>query len=161
MPQVFINEIFKDLINRYVITYINDMLIYFASYDDHVHHIRMVLSRLLQHHLYVKAEKFIRIPSCSSGISSRRGEWRWTPARFNYNSITNPLTSFLHGKPRQMQWTEQAQAAFMQLKRSFTTALILRHPDRNLPFIVEVDTFSCGIGAVMSQRHGNMWKIYS
>ncbi|KAK3571464.1 hypothetical protein QTP86_012089 [Hemibagrus guttatus] len=80
MPQVFINEIFKDLINRYVITYINDMLIYFASYDDHVHHIRMVLSRLLQHHLYVKAEKFIRIPSCSSGISSRRGEWRWTPA---------------------------------------------------------------------------------
>ncbi|KAK3518605.1 hypothetical protein QTP70_005523 [Hemibagrus guttatus] len=47
--QAFINEIPKDLIWRYVIAYIDDILIYSTSYDDHVHHVRIVLTRLLHH----------------------------------------------------------------------------------------------------------------
>lgn len=46
------------------------------------------------------------------------------------------------------------------LKTSFTTAPILKYPDPNLPFIVEVDASDCGIGAVLSQRHGNPSKLY-
>ncbi|KAK3529301.1 hypothetical protein QTP70_029172 [Hemibagrus guttatus] len=55
---------------------------------------------------------------------------------------------------------EQVQAAFMQLKRSFTMALILRHRDPRLPFIVEVHASSCGIGAVLSQCYGSPGKVY-
>ncbi|KAK3519842.1 hypothetical protein QTP70_006677 [Hemibagrus guttatus] len=55
--QAFINEIFKDLINKYVITYIDNILIYSTSYNNHIHNVRTVLTRLLQHQLYVKAEK--------------------------------------------------------------------------------------------------------
>ncbi|KAK3538552.1 hypothetical protein QTP86_006716 [Hemibagrus guttatus] len=55
--QAFINKIFKDIINQYVITYIDDILIYSTSYDDHVHHVQTVLTRLLHHQFYVKAEK--------------------------------------------------------------------------------------------------------
>ncbi|KAK3516954.1 hypothetical protein QTP70_028250, partial [Hemibagrus guttatus] len=78
----------------------------------------------------------------------------------NYSSIANPLTSLLWGKPRQLHWTEQAHAAFAQQKRSSTTAPILRHLDPSLPFIVEVDASSCGIGAVLSQHDGDPGKLY-
>ncbi|KAK3509956.1 hypothetical protein QTP70_023785, partial [Hemibagrus guttatus] len=37
--------------------YIDDILIYSTSLEDHVCHVRMVLSHLLQHNLYVKFEK--------------------------------------------------------------------------------------------------------
>ncbi|KAK3548499.1 hypothetical protein QTP70_013345 [Hemibagrus guttatus] len=46
--QAFINEIFKDLINNYVITYIDNILIYSTSYGNHIHHVRTVLTWLLQ-----------------------------------------------------------------------------------------------------------------
>ncbi|KAK3518633.1 hypothetical protein QTP70_006071 [Hemibagrus guttatus] len=55
--QAFINEISKDLIGRYIIAYIDDILIYSALYDNHVHHVRTVLAWLLQHQLYVKGKK--------------------------------------------------------------------------------------------------------
>ncbi len=77
-----------------------------------------------------------------------------------YSSIAAPLTSLLGGKPRKLSWTEPAHVAFETLKTSFTTAPILKHPDPDLPFIVEVDASDLGIGAVLSQRHGNPGKIF-
>ncbi|KAK3561496.1 hypothetical protein QTP86_005997 [Hemibagrus guttatus] len=76
------------------------------------------------------------------------------------SSIAHPLTSLLRGKPRKLCWTEQAQAAFSQLKQSLTTAPILSHPDPNIPFIVEVDASNYGIGAILSQRQGNPGKAH-
>ncbi|KAL0160767.1 hypothetical protein M9458_044492 [Cirrhinus mrigala] len=55
--QSFINEIFKDILNQYVIAYIDDILIYSKTEAEHVQHVRTVLSRLLENQLYVKAEK--------------------------------------------------------------------------------------------------------
>ncbi|KAK3518591.1 hypothetical protein QTP70_004087 [Hemibagrus guttatus] len=55
--QAFINEIFKYLLGSYVITYIDDILIYSATYKDHICHVTTVLTRLLHNQLYVKAEK--------------------------------------------------------------------------------------------------------
>ncbi|KAK3516146.1 hypothetical protein QTP70_005403 [Hemibagrus guttatus] len=142
--QAFINEIFKDLINRCFIAYIDNILIFSTSYDDHVHHVQIVLPRLLQHQLYAKSEK------C---------EFHKDTITF-LSSIANPLTSFLQHKPRRLYWMEQAQAAFTQLKRSFTTAPILIHPDPCLPFIIEVDASSCLIGVVLPECHGNPGKVY-
>ncbi|KAK3514054.1 hypothetical protein QTP70_002754 [Hemibagrus guttatus] len=69
----------------------------------------------------------------------------------NYSSVAGPLTSLLKGKPRRLAWTDQAQAAFQRLKECFTMAPILRHPDPDLPFVVEVDASNSGIGAMLSQ----------
>ncbi|KAK3542495.1 hypothetical protein QTP86_027718, partial [Hemibagrus guttatus] len=57
LKETFINQVFKDLIDKYVITYINDILIYLAIYDDYLHHVCTMLTQLLHHQLYVKAEK--------------------------------------------------------------------------------------------------------
>ncbi|KAK3569110.1 hypothetical protein QTP86_022143 [Hemibagrus guttatus] len=167
--QALINGVFQDLLGKWVIAYIDDILVYSASLEEHVLHVWEVLSRLQQHHLYVKLEKceFHRSTVTFLGyVVSRRGvemdvvkvravtDW---PApttvremqcflsfanfyrRFirNYSSVAGLLTSLLKGKPKRLAWTDQARAAFQQLKDCFTTAPILRHPDPDLPFVVE------------------------
>ncbi|KAK3556472.1 hypothetical protein QTP70_008336 [Hemibagrus guttatus] len=78
----------------------------------------------------------------------------------NYSVTAAPLTSLLKGKPSRLKWTEDATRAFTNLKDSFTTAPILKHPDPNLPFVVEVDASDSGIGAILSQRHGQPGKLF-
>ncbi|KAK3533738.1 hypothetical protein QTP70_025055 [Hemibagrus guttatus] len=190
--QALINGVFQDLLGKWVIAYIDDILMYSASPEEHVLHVREVLFRLQQHHLYVKLEKceFHRATVTFLGyVISRRGvemdmvkvravtDWPapttvWELQRFlgfanfyrrfirNYSSVAGPLTSLLRGKPKRLVWTDQAQAAFQQLKDCFTTASILRHPDPDLQFVVEVDASSSGLGAVLSQRHGKPGKLH-
>ncbi|KAI2658554.1 Transposon Tf2-9 polyprotein [Labeo rohita] len=55
--QAFVNDVFRDMLNRWVIIYIDDILIYSNSYSEHVQHVRAVLQRLVKHELYAKEEK--------------------------------------------------------------------------------------------------------
>ncbi|KAI2665814.1 Transposon Tf2-9 polyprotein [Labeo rohita] len=55
--QAFINEVFRDMLHRWVVVYIDDILIYSTSYEKHVRHVRAVLQRLISHQLYAKEEK--------------------------------------------------------------------------------------------------------
>lgn len=51
------NDVLRDMLNRFVFMYIDDILIFSKSLEDHVQHVRMVLLRLLEHSFFVKAEK--------------------------------------------------------------------------------------------------------
>ncbi|KAK3566461.1 hypothetical protein QTP86_033942 [Hemibagrus guttatus] len=190
--QALINGVFHNLLGKWVIAYIDDILVYSNSPEEHVRHVREVLSRLQRHHLYVKLEKceFHRTTVTFLGyVISQRGvemdavkvrsvtEW---PApttirelqrflgfanfyrRFiqNYSTVAGPLTSILRGKPKRLSWTDQARVAFQQLKDCFTSAPILWHPDPDLLFVVEVDASSSGLGAILSQRHGEPGKLH-
>lgn len=57
-------------------------------------------------------------------------------------------------------WSPETVKASENLKTSFTRAPILKHPDPELPFVVEVDASDCGIGVVFSQRHGSPGKLH-
>ncbi|KAK3545984.1 hypothetical protein QTP70_018816 [Hemibagrus guttatus] len=155
-------------------------------------HVREVLSRLQQHHLYVKLEKcefhWATVTFLGYMISRRGVEMDVVKVRVvtdwpaptmvrelqrflgfanfyrrfirNYSSVAGRLTSLLRGKPKRLVWTDQAREAFQQLKDCFTMAPILQHLDPDLPFVVEVDTSSSGLRAVLSQRHGEPGKLH-
>ncbi len=55
--QSFMNDIFRDMLDRRVLVYVDDILVFSDSFDEHIQHVRAVLKRLMQHQLYVKAEK--------------------------------------------------------------------------------------------------------
>ncbi|KAK3574255.1 hypothetical protein QTP86_004408 [Hemibagrus guttatus] len=190
--QALINGVFRDLLGRGVIAYIDDILVYSTSMEDHVHQVREVLARLQQFHLFVKLEKcefsrttvtFLGYVISPQGVEMDTNKVRavseWpAPAtikelqrflgfanfyrRFiqSYSSVAAPLTSLLRGKPKKLSWTDQARAAFQRLKDCFTMAPILCHPDPDRPFMVEVDASSSGLGAVLSQRHGDPGKVH-
>ncbi len=39
--QAFINNVFRDMLNQWVIVYIDDILIYSETYEEHVRHVRI------------------------------------------------------------------------------------------------------------------------
>lgn len=55
---------------------------------------------------------------------------------------------------------ECSHQRFHQTQVKFYLAPILKLPDPNLPFVVEVDASDYVIGAVLSQRHGQPAKLY-
>ncbi|XP_053575197.1 uncharacterized protein LOC128664391 [Bombina bombina] len=67
----------------------------------------------------------------------------------HYSTIVQPLTR-LTGKQK-FVWDSKAEQAFHNLKEKFTTAPILRIPDPDLPYTLEVDASNVGIGAILLQ----------
>ncbi|ETE56566.1 Tf2-1, partial [Ophiophagus hannah] len=61
-PAVFqhlMNDVFWDMLDRFVVVYLDDILIYSRSRESHLQHVRLVLQRLWEHQLYAKLEKCI------------------------------------------------------------------------------------------------------
>lgn len=55
--QALVNDVLQDLLNRFVFIYLDDILFFSRSAQEHVLHVRQVLQRLLENQLLVKAEK--------------------------------------------------------------------------------------------------------
>jgi hypothetical protein len=52
-----VNDIFQEWFNDFVVVYINDILIYSGSLEEHAEHLRKVFQRLRENKLYAKLEK--------------------------------------------------------------------------------------------------------
>ncbi len=184
--QEFMNEVFREYLHRFVIVYIDDILIYSWNKADHRQHVKQVLQKLRQYHLFLKLEKcefhlptvqFLGYVIKQEGIQMDQGKVRavmeWpTPSvvkelqrflgfanlyrRFikNFSLLNAPLTTLLRGKPKSLAWNPSAHEAFEALKSAFSMAPILRHPNPHVPFVVEADASTTGVGAVLSQHFG-------
>ncbi|KAL5825390.1 hypothetical protein ACOSQ3_021453 [Xanthoceras sorbifolium] len=53
----FMNKIFRSYLDQFVIVFINDILVYSGSEEEHVEHPKIVLKTLREHQLYVKLSK--------------------------------------------------------------------------------------------------------
>jgi hypothetical protein len=51
------NKVFMEELDKFVVVFIDDILIYSKSREDHEHHLRVVLGRLRAHQLYSKLSK--------------------------------------------------------------------------------------------------------
>jgi hypothetical protein len=51
------NNVFMDYLDKFVVVFIDDILIYSQSKEEHADHLRMVLQRLREHQLYAKLSK--------------------------------------------------------------------------------------------------------
>lgn len=54
--QEFMNEVFWEYLHKFILVYINDILVYSQNLAEHRHHVALLLSKLREYHL--KAEKY-------------------------------------------------------------------------------------------------------
>jgi hypothetical protein len=59
-PVVFMclmNDVFREYLDKFVIEFLDDILVYSKLEEEHKHHLRMVVQVLREHQLYAKFSK--------------------------------------------------------------------------------------------------------
>ena len=146
-----------------VINYIDDILIFTATWDEHIEILREVLSRLRMAGLTARPTK------CYLGFESLdflghivgEGVIKPQPDKVrNILAVSRPTTkkqvrSFLaKGKgEKNIAWGEPQERAFVSLKNRVAASPILHLPDPKKTFIVRTDASDIGLGAVLMQTH--------
>ncbi len=187
--QVLINDLLRDMLDKFVFVHLNDILIFSRCSQEHV---RIILSQLLKNGLFVKLEKnefhvptvsFFGFIVSSGNVQMDSGKIQavlnWPQPfsaievqhflgfadfyrRFirNFSTIAEPLTALTKEASSPFNWNERASHAFDRLKQLFTSTPILTLSDPELPFVVEVDALGIGVGAVLSQRARSDHKLH-
>nr|GEW38676.1 reverse transcriptase domain-containing protein [Tanacetum cinerariifolium] len=142
-PAIFMdlmNRVCKPYSDKFVILFINDILIYSRNKEEHANHLRIILELLKKEKLYAKLSKcdfWIRTVQFLSHLIDSQG-LRVDPAKIeavkNWASPTSPTE--IHKK---FFWGEDQEMAFQILKQKLYEALILALPEGNNDFVVYCD----------------------
>ncbi|GJP84908.1 hypothetical protein CLOP_g14952, partial [Closterium sp. NIES-67] len=175
--QLTMNEIFRPLLDKCVIVYLDDILIYSTTREAHLRDLEAVFALLQQHRLITKVSlEFLGHVISIDGVKidpkkiATIQDWK-PPAnlrerqsflgfvnyvrRFipNMTEVTSPLTDLLK-KDTFYEWGGEQQAAFDQLKLFLTTPLALHIADPHRPFELITDASDLAVGAVLLQDFG-------
>lgn len=80
--QSLMNDVFRDMVHKFVIVYRDDILIYSLNKREDVSHIRQVLHHLFAHGLYAKVENCELHKPELSFPSYHFGLWAWRKVRW-------------------------------------------------------------------------------
>ena len=154
-------------IDQFTCAYLDDMIVFSATWDDHLANVRTVLNRLSEVGLMTKRSKCqLAMEECTylghvigNGVVKPEttklqvrsflgltGYYRcFIP---NYFTIAAPLTDLVrkHG-PKRVRWLEGCKKSFCELKERLLTYPILRNVNFSLSFTLQVDASD----AVLSQ----------
>ena len=175
------NDIFRDQLDKFVIVYLDDILVYSKSWKEHLSHIKTVLQVLHNKKLYGKLSKCyfglkeveylghilqpsgVRVDPHKTDVISK---WDLPTCKKDVQSflgLVNYYRRFIKNcsaiakpltsltKNVPFQWTAEHDTAFRSLKSAITTAPVLKAYSPEAPIIVTTDASSYAIGAVLEQ----------
>jgi hypothetical protein len=175
------NSVFMPELDKFVVVFIDDILVYSKNEDEHAKHLHTVLQRLRDHHLYAKLSKcdfwlreikFLGHTISQDGISVDPEKVQevmdWKPP-----TTVRQIRSFLGlagyyrrfipdfsriAKPMtellkgvKYEWSQKCEDAFHTLRQHLTTAPVLAQPDNTKSFDVYCDASGTGLGCVLMQ----------
>ncbi|GJT27713.1 putative reverse transcriptase domain-containing protein [Tanacetum coccineum] len=156
VPAVFIdlmNRVCKPYLDKFIIVFIDDILIYSRNKEEHANHLRIILELLQKEKLYAKFSKcdfWIHIVQFLGHLIDSQG-LHVDPAKIedvkNWTSPTTPTE-----KNKKYIWGEEQGSAFQLLKQKLCEAPILALPEGNDDFVIYCDASLQGLGAVLMQR---------
>ncbi|GJU29302.1 putative reverse transcriptase domain-containing protein [Tanacetum coccineum] len=165
-PAVFMdlmNRVCRPYLDKFMTVFIDDILIYSKTREEHVERLRLVLELLKKEKLYAKffrCEFWLReVQFLGHVINGLAGYYR----RFieNFSKIAKSLT-ILTQKCKTFDWGEEQELAFQTLKDKLCNAPILALLDRPEDFVVYCDASEIGLGCVLMQRdHKSLQHIFS
>jgi hypothetical protein len=182
--QCLMNSIFTEFTRKFVIVFLDDILVYSRTLQEHQKHLRLVFALLRQHQLFAKASKclfaqdrieylghIISRDGVATDVEKTRAMDAWprptsaTKLR-GFLGLTGYYRKFVPrygiiAKPltqlltkKGFSWNNQAQTAFEQLKLAMVNTPVLALPNFNKLFAIETDACDTGIGAFFSKALG-------
>ena len=176
------NQALCPFIGRFVVVYVDDILIFSSSIEEHEEHLRKVLTVLRQEQFYAARHKcefdvsqvlFLGYIVSEKGLSvdtSKIEAVRLWPVPKTVSEVMSfhGLASFYRRFVNQFStimapitacmregkfdWTQETTDAFELIKSKLTSAPILVLPDFSSTFELHCDASKLGIGAVLNQN---------
>jgi hypothetical protein len=175
------NKVFMEELDKFVVVFIDDILVYSKRVEEHEKHLRVVLGKLRAHKLYAKFSKcefwlekisFLGHILTAEGVAVDPGKVE-TVSNWQQPTNASEIRSFLglagyyrrfiEGfskiarpmmellKEKMFNWTESCERSFQKLKRRLTTAPVLTLLDIQRDFVVYYDASRQGLGCVLMQ----------
>ena len=167
------NDVLRPFLDKFVVVYLDDIVIFSETVEEHKKHLADVFKALRENQLYLKRSKWVfgqsKIPFLGHWVG--QGCIRMDPRRNwpcfrrcdflglanyyrqfveGYLKITAPLTNLLK-KNRQWNWMNKCREAFYELKCRLASTPVLKLPDFEGLFEVQTDTSNFAIGGVSTQ----------
>jgi hypothetical protein len=180
--QSLMNEIFKPMLRKFVLVFFDDILIYSATWEKHLQHLKITLNVLANNQLVANRKKcafaqlkveylghVISLEGVAMDPSKVECVHQWpTPKNVKgvrgFLGLTGYYCKFIRGygklakplteltKKEGFKWEDREQEAFDKLKHHITTAPVLALPDFNQEFVIESDASGNGLGAILLQQ---------
>nr|GFB30596.1 putative reverse transcriptase domain-containing protein [Tanacetum cinerariifolium] len=151
-PVVFMdlmNRVFYEFLDKFVIVFIDDILVFSKSKEEHEDHLRTVLQILRQEKLYAKFSKYefwLSSMAFLGHIVSAEGI-TMDPAK------VEAITKW--PRPTSMTENEEREKSFEELKQHLVSAPVLTLPSDSGGFQIYSDASKKGLGCVLMQ-HGKV-----
>ncbi|PIK40531.1 putative transposon Ty3-I Gag-Pol polyprotein [Apostichopus japonicus] len=139
--------IFGDMNLSQLILYLDDILIFSATLEQHLDRLQTVFQRLIQHGLKLKGlasyyRKFVPdFAKLAAPLHSLKKTDTTTTAGNKSCSKQSPL-----------KWNKEADEAFRQLKTLLSSSPVLAYPRFDREFVLEIDASLKGLGCCLLQR---------
>lgn len=188
--QCLMNTIFAPYLRKFVLVFMDDILVYSKTLQQHIEHLKVVLEILRDHKLFAKRSKctfaqtqleylghIISDKGVSTDSDKIEAMLKWpVPTNITelrgFLGLTGYYRKFVQHygiiakpltallKKKAFQWTAEAQVAFEKLKESMASTSVLVLPNFQQPFAIETDACDTCIGAVLTQN-GHTVAFYS
>ena len=179
--QCLMNSIFGRYVRKFIIIFLDDILVFSFDLQEHEQHLRLTLELLREHQLFAKASKcsfaqesieYLGHVISQSGVATDTSKTSamqvWpapsTPTELRgFLGLTGYYRKFVPhygiiAKPltqlltkKGFEWSAKAQQAFDMLKQAMVSTPVLALPDFSRPFAIETDACDTGVGAVLTQ----------
>nr|GEY02517.1 putative reverse transcriptase domain-containing protein [Tanacetum cinerariifolium] len=139
------NRVCKPYLDKFVIVFIDDILIYSKSKQEHEEHLNLILELLKKEELYAifsKCEFWIPKVQFLGHVIDR------------FSKITKSMTKLTQKKVK-FNWGDKQEAAFQLLKQKLCSAPILALPKGAENFIVYCDASHKGLAQIEAMKPKN------
>lgn len=183
-PAVFqrmMNTIFHDILDVYVVVYLDDIVVFSKDRVSHIAHTKEVLSRLRKYRLFCKWSKciffaksipFVGFNVSNQGLTLDKGkidsitEWPSPTTKLELQRFLGLANFYRNFIPRYSAivcpltdltrdvpfvWTLDCSTAFDTIKSLLVSDPILKFPNQKIPFTLETDASDFAIWATLSQ----------
>ncbi|GJW47112.1 putative reverse transcriptase domain-containing protein [Tanacetum coccineum] len=160
-PVVFMdlmNRVCKPYLDKFVIVFIDDILVYSKIKKEHEEHLKTILEWLKKRSCIhvdpanIESIKDWASPKTPTEIHQFLGLARYY-RRFveEFSKIAKSMTKLTH-KGVKFDWGDKEEAAFQLIKQKLCSAPILALPEGSKDFVVYCDASHKGLGVVLMQR---------
>jgi hypothetical protein len=173
------NKVFMEFLDKFVVVFIDDILVFSKTKQEHVEHLRLVLQKFREHKLYAKwsrCEFWLKEASFPGHVVSNGGitvdpskvkevlDWKLPTNVSEIHSFLGLVGYYrrfrgffklakpmtaLLEKNAMFVWSEKCQEKFKELKRRLTIAIVLVLPDLSKNFSIYCDASHLGLGCVL------------